>query len=125
MVLEHLKHQTADIFATRQYVLQQIPYSLRHTPVVSIHPKAITPGSTRNVDLTHGTQPHAIHRRKRVKPVVNRIAVNIVQIQKLVTATAAYNGIHQPDVVANVEITRQARQVVSRVLEQKRHSVPL
>src|SRR5262245_46542694 len=125
VLLQYFKYDPGQIRTARQRVLQQLPHRFGHAPVVRIHPEPLVPGSAGDVYLDNPIERHTVDRLEWVEAVVHRVAVNVVQVEQLETAAPLDDCAHESDFVADLRGSRQAREVVCRVLQQERHAVPL
>lgn len=86
---------------------------------MAVHPKTIPRGPARDVDLDDPVQRGPVDYGQRVDPVVERIAEHIVQVEQEETAAAIHDGVNEADVIADLWIAGQIRNVVGRILQQE------
>src|SRR6266699_3834149 len=79
MFIKQLEYNSCCIGGEGQRVLQQLPYASRHTPVMSIHPETIAPGAACDMYFHHPAQWHSINCHKRVKAMVDCVAMLVLQ----------------------------------------------
>src|SRR5258708_21650525 len=101
---QHLENHAGHVGSAGQHVLQQLPHALRHSGVVPIHPKAVPRRSAGDVYFNDPGQPHPVDDCKWVESVIQRIAINIVKIEQLVTTAPRHDGADQPHVVTTIAI---------------------
>ena len=125
MFLQHLEHHTAGLGCARQRIFQQLPDLLWHPAVMRVHPETFLPGAAGHMKFADAVQPHVIDHGEGVATMVDRVAPDIMQIEQLKAVALFANGIHEPDVVADLRVARQFGKIVSGVLEQERDAVTL
>src|SRR5678815_4037547 len=56
MLLHDLEDDPSDIRTARERPFEQIPHSLRHRPIVGVHPVSLAPRATSHMDLHHPSE---------------------------------------------------------------------
>src|SRR5690349_8182978 len=83
VAIEDFEHDPGHIRCTRQRVSKQLPHRLRHATIVSVRPIPGLPRTACNVNLDHTIQRESVERFARIEPKIDRVAVQIVQIEQL------------------------------------------
>jgi hypothetical protein len=66
---------------------------------VPIHPEAIAPRSARDVDFYNAIQCDPVYERGGVKVVIQRIAVDVVEIEQLIAAALRHDPAEEANVI--------------------------
>src|SRR5271166_6592189 len=68
------------------------------------------------MNFAHAVQPDPVEGRYRVKSEIDRVTIQVVQIEQLAASGQRDYPLHQTELIAYLRIGRQIRQIVAGIL---------
>ena len=76
------------------------------------------------MNFAHTVQPDPLQGRYRVESEIDRVTIQVVQIEQLTASGQRDDPPHQTELIADLRIGRQIRQIVHGIFQQEGHAIP-